>query len=465
MLNSQPSSNRPRVLILADDCNPEWHSLPALVYSYVCKVAEYADVVVATQIRNKPNIEAVGMGKAKVVYLDTETVAAPLTKLAYFLSGDPNTAMTFKVAMSYPSYIAFEWAVWRHFRKDLRSGQFDIIHRVSPMSPTIPSPIASWSSVPFVIGPILGGLPWPEQFKQEMQREREWMNYVRQAHRWLPFYQATYARAAAILAAYDHTISDLPASARDRIINFSEGGVDPAQFPLPERQIKDKMTILFVGRLVPFKMPEVVLRSFAASPILRQHRLVIVGDGPERPRLDRIVEEEGLSDCVEFTGSISQSEVGRLMRESEIFAFPSIREQGGGVLTLAMMSGMTCVAVNYGGPATRVAPGCGVKVPLGDTHQLIKAYTQELEALVQDPQRVIELGKAGRRFTESYYAWERKAQKTLEIYNWVLGYQKEKPDFWSPISDPTPVEEQENQPERLKSQQDKALVAPTVKSV
>jgi glycosyltransferase involved in cell wall biosynthesis len=225
------------------------------------------------------------------------------------------------------------------------------------------------------------------------------------------------------------------------------------------------MTVLFVGRLVPFKLPEVLLRSFAASPILRQHRLVIVGDGPERPRLDRIVAEEGLSECVEFTGSISQSEVGRLMRESEIFAFPSIREQGGGVLTLAMMSGMTCVAVNYGGPATRVASGCGVKVPLGDVDQLIISYTQELEALVQDPQRVIELGQAGRRFTEGYYAWERKAQKTLEIYHWVLGYQQEKPNFWAPINDAAVVQEPETLTGFVVSQAEKPLATPAPKSV
>jgi len=434
MLKAQASTERLRILMVADDCNPEWHSLPALVYNYICKVADYADVVLVTQIRNKPNIDAAGMGKAQVVYLNTENVAAPIYKLASFLSGDPNLAMTLKVAFSYPTSLAFEWAVWRHFRQDLKAERFDIVHRVSPMSPTIPSLLASWSPIPVVIGPVLGGLAWPAQFKQEMKREGEWMNYVRQAHRWLPFYKSTYARAAAILAAYDHTISDLPALAADRIINFSEGGVDPSLFPLPDRQEKDKMTVVFVGRLVPFKLPEVVIRSFAASPILRQHKLVMVGDGPERPRLEQIVQEAGLSECVEFAGTISQQQVGQLMRESEIFAFPSIREQGGGVLTLAMMSGMTCLVVDYGGPATRVAPGCGVKVPLGDVDHLVRFYTEELEALVQDPKRVIELGRAGRRFTETYYSWERKAQKTLEIYSWVLGRQAEKPDFWAPPS-------------------------------
>ena len=430
MVINQVNTDRVRALILADDCNPDWHSLPALVYSYICTLSKYVDVVVVTQIRNKPNIDRDGMGNAEVVYLDTENIAAPIYKLATVLSGDSNKAMTLKVAFSYPSYIAFEWAAWRRFRQDLRNGRFDIVHRVSPMSPTIPSPMAKWSPVPFVLGPVLGALPWPKYFKAEMSREGEWMNYFRELHRWLPFYKSTYAHAAAILAAYDHTIADVPDVAKPRTINFSEGGVDPSKFTLPVRQKKEKMTVLFVGRLVPFKMPEVLVRSFAASSILQQHKLIIVGDGPERPRLDRLVEEANLSECVEFTGTISQDRVGELMRECEIFGFPSIREQGGGVLTLAMMSGMTCVVVDYGGPALRVKSGCGVKVPLGDLDHLVKHFTQELEQLVVDPDRVINMGIAARRYTETYYSWDAKARKTLEVYNWVLGRQEKKPDFW-----------------------------------
>lgn len=434
MLKSETRSTRLRILMLADDCNPEWHSLPALAYHYARTVAEYADVVVVTQIRNQPNIEKVGMGKAKVVYLDTERIAAPIYNVASFLSGNPNTAMTLKVAFSYPSYLAFEWAVWQKFQYELKNQSFDLVHRISPMSPTIPSPIAQWSPVPFVVGPLNGGLPWPRQFKAEMSREREWMTYLREAHRWLPFYRSTYAKAAAILAAYDHTVADIPAYAQSKTFNFPEGGVDPELFSLPVRSKKERMTVLFVGRLVPFKLPEVVVRSFANSPILQQHKLVIVGDGPERPRLEQIVEQEGLSECVEFTGTISQAQVGELMRQSDIFAFPSIREQGGGVLTLAAMSGMTCVVVDYGGPSRRVQTGCGVKVPLGNLNQITERFTKELESLVQDPDRVIKLGLAARHFTCARYSWEAKAKKTIEIYEWVLGLRAEKPDFWEPLS-------------------------------
>lgn len=432
MSNTHSNGDRPRVLVLADACNPEWHSLPALAYNYICHLTQYVDVVLVTQIRNKPNIDKAGLNNAQIVYLDTEAIAAPIYKLASFVSGDPNKAMTLKVAFDYPSYLAFEWAVWQHFKNDLRQGQFDIVHRVSPMSPTIPSPIASWCPVPFVIGPLLGGLAWPPQFKQEMHREREWMNYLRSLHRFMPFYQATYSRAAAVLAAYDHTISDLPKSASGRIINFSEGGVDPDQFPLPDRQINEKKTILFVGRLVPFKLPEVVVQSFAASPILQQHKLVIVGDGPERPRLEQLVQDHHLSDCVEFKGTIPQSEVGELMRQSEIFAFPSIREQGGGVLTLAAMSGMACVVVNYGGPASRIPEGCGVRVPLGTLQEIKERFTTELESLVQQPEQILKFGQAARDYTIAHYAWDTKAKRTLNIYKAILDQQQEHSSFSQP---------------------------------
>ncbi len=431
MIQNKENMNRIRVLMLADDCNPDWQSLPAIAYNLARTIADYIDVVVVTQIRNKPNIDRMGIGNAKVVYLDTEKIAAPIFKLASFLSGSANTGMTIKVALSYPSYLVFEWAVWKRFRQDLHNGHFDIVHRLSPMSPTLPSPMAKWSPVPFAIGPINGGLPWPPQFKTELNREREWLTYFRKAHKWLPFYRSTYTHAATILAAYEHTISDLPASVKPKIIDFREGGMEPKVFNMPTRPKRERMTILFVGRLVPYKMPEVVVRSFAASSLLRQHKLVIVGDGPERPRLDRIIEEEGLSDCIEFTGTIPQVKVGELMRQADIFAFPSIRELGGGVITLAMACGMACVVVDYGAMGELVKPGCGVKVALGDLEHLVKQYTIELEELVTNPDRVARMGIAAHQITTTYYSWDAKAKQIMKIYNWVLGRQEAKPDFHS----------------------------------
>lgn len=421
---------KPKVLFLATDCNPEWHSLPALVYEYYLALQAHADITLVTHIRNQANLEAVLPDEAEVVYLDTEVISRPVYKLTHFLTGDPNKAMTLQVALSYPSNIYFEFCVWRRFKADLKSGKFDLVHRASPMSPTMPSPMAKWSPVPFVVGPVLGGLPWPKEFQGEMRREGEWMNYFRRAHTLMPYYASTYRYAAAILAGYKHTVGDIPAKDRERVIEFSEGGIHPKDYPARVFRSKEKSTVLFVGRMVPFKQPEVLIRCFEKSKTLKKHKLVLVGDGPELQRLRALVTELKLENVVELPGSLPIGRVRELMYEADVFAFPSIREQGGGVLTMASMSCTPCVVVDYGGPATRVPEGCGIKVPLGDVKNIINSFTVALESLVSNPESVEKLGRAARQFTQQYYSWSWKASKTREIYDWALGKISEKPNFW-----------------------------------
>src|SRR4029079_16317838 len=109
-----------RVLLLADLCNPDWPSLPVVACNTARSIADHADAVVVTQVRNRENLERVGgVGRAEVVYLDTEKVAAPIYKLAVALRRGTSTGWTLQMAMDYPSYVAFELAAWRRFRGEL----------------------------------------------------------------------------------------------------------------------------------------------------------------------------------------------------------------------------------------------------------------------------------------------------------------------------------------------------------
>lgn len=420
-----------RVLILADVCNPEWPSLPIVGYNYAKALAEHADVHVVTQIRNRENIERAGFGRARVSYLDTEPVAAPIHKLALLLRRGDAAGWTIQMAMDYPSYLAFEWLAARRFGKALRGGEYDLVHRITPMSPTLPSAMAASCPVPFVLGPLNGNLPWPEHFRGERSRERERLSVVRSAYKLLPYYRSTYAKPAAILAGFEHTLADLPQRALERAINFPEVGIDPARFSVPQRPVRERMTVLYAGRLVPYKLPDVVISAFARSPELRRHRLVIAGEGPERPMMERLIAAEGLADCVEMHGRVTQARVAELMREAEIFAFPSIRELGAGVVVEAMACGMASAVVDYGAPGTLVDETRGIKVALGDKESIVRSMTAALEGLVRDPARTAKLGRAAHEHALRYYAWDQKAKKTLEVYDWVLGERRApKPDFW-----------------------------------
>lgn len=446
-----------RVLLLAFECNPEWYSLPAVAYHYAETLANYVDeLVVVTQIQNKENIDKHGGIKgAEVIFLDVERVVRPFEGLASFLMGGykKNVGWTIYRALMYPTYLYFEYVAWNRFKSELREHRFDIVHRLTPMTPTLPSPIAQWSPVPFVLGPLNGGLRWPKQFASEQSREREWLSDFRNAYKVLPYQKASYQGASAILAAFDHTIIDLPPALESKTINFPEVGIDPKLFNLPVREPKEKITVLYVGRLVPYKMPEVVIQAFAESQILQQHQLLMVGDGAERPRLESMIQEKELNHCVQLLGQVSHEQVSQLMREAEIFAFPSIRELGAGAVIEAMACGLTCVVVDYGGCGGLVDSDRGIKVPLGNTAQLVKSFKDALEKLVQDPERVKALGQAAYSHAISRYSWEAKARKNVEVYQWVLGKQSEKPDFWEVDEAKTvPSSAYQDKPETLSPQ-------------
>lgn len=410
-----------RALILADDCNPDWPSLPVVGFKAARSIADHADVTVATHVRNREHIERLGMGRAKVAYIDNEYVARGLYRLNTWLRGGTEVGWTTNIAMNYPSYLAFEWEVWRRFGPALEAGKFDVVHRLTPMSPTLPSPIARECPVPFVLGPLNGGLPWPAEYQAERDREREWLVKLREAYRYLPFYRSSYERSAAILTAFRHTYDDLPKSARSRAINFPEVGIDPELFRAPPERARGKLTFLSAGRLVPYKLPGLAIDCFARSAQLREHRLLIVGDGPEREAMEKQIAEHRLGGCVELLGRRPQAEVGELMRQSDVFVFPSIRELGAGVVAEAMASGLCCVATDYGGPAELLAGGRGVKVPMAGREALTTSFTRALEELATAPERARRIAEHGREYALSHLTWDVKAQYTVEIYRWVMG--------------------------------------------
>jgi glycosyltransferase involved in cell wall biosynthesis len=425
-----------RVLLLANDCNPDWPSLPVVGYNACRGIAEHVDGVVATHVRNRENITKKGFGKAQVQYLDNEYIAAPMYKAATWLRGGKSVGWTTNIAMQYPPYLAFEWEAWKRFKDELKAGKFDLVHRVTPMSPTLPSPMARWLKkigMPFVIGPLNGGLRWPPEFTGELKKEKESLTYLRDAYKLLPYARSTYAKSAVILAAFQHTIDRLPPDDRDRMIDFPEVGIDPGLFDAPtERPIQPQVTFLYAGRLVPYKCPDVAVLAMNANPNLQKHKLIVAGDGPEMPRLVEIVQQNKLEACVELIGRRTQAEIGQLMRRADILTFPSIRELGAGVVVEAMATALPCIVVNYGGPGGLINSSNGIKVPLGNKQHLIQQFATEMQSLADDPARRARLGRAAREDAMRIYDWTAKGKKTVEVYEWALGSRKDKPDFYRP---------------------------------
>lgn len=417
-------ARRLRVLVLADDCNPDWPSLPIVGYRFALALGRLCDVTVATHVRNRANIEKAGQTGVRFEFADTEYIAAPLYKAAKWLRGGTEVAWSTNMAMAYPAYLAFEREVWKMFRDRLDAGAFDIVHRITPMSPTLPSYIAGRCPVPFAIGPLNGNLDWPAAFRAEQKREREMLRTLRNVYKYLPFARSTYAQADLVLAAFDHTARDLSAARPETVIDFPEAGFDPAITSAEGRRPAfcgpGPYRFCFVGRLVPYKVPEIAVRAFAESEILKDHVLHVVGKGPEQPRLEAIVAAAGAQDRILFEGAIPHGELSAFLRGCDGFVFPSIRELGAVVVVEAMASGCACFVTDYGAPGALCGDGRGTLVPLSPLDALVAEYRRVLEEAVQAPAAQTARAASARRHAEERYAWDRKAERLVGLYRDML---------------------------------------------
>lgn len=420
---SAETARKIRVLVIAEAANPEWTSVPLVGWSLYNALAKIADVHLVTQVRNTPALLRKGLVEGRdFTALDNETFAAPLYSFAGRLLGKESwTALT---AFSSVAYYSFEWKLWQIFGKRLAAREFDVVHRITPLSPTAQSLIASKLKkvgVPFVLGPLNGGIPWPKQFRQRQYAEKEYLSHVRSLYRLMPFYRSTLRHSAAIISGSTFTQRQLPAWARSKSIFIPENGVDLSVLG-PERSSRATLPLhgAFVGRLVPYKGADLLLeaaRPFLDSGNLKLH---IMGDGPQRPMLVAKAKAWGVDDRVLFHGWVPHAEIGKKLRECDFLALPSVREFGGGVVVEAMALGVTPIVADYGGPADLVDDSDGVRVAFSDEASLVAGFRTAISDMLNLPDRLDVLGKAARTKVGQSLTWDAKAAQILRIYQAVL---------------------------------------------
>lgn len=209
------------------------------------------------------------------------------------------------------------------------------------------------------------------------------------------------------------TIQSISAFTRDRLV---EAGYRPDQIRMipnavaipdmalhavrrgPAAAGQGTCVVTYVGRLVPVKGVDVLLLAWSKLPSRHQARLLLIGDGPERPRLEAMAEELGLGSTVTFVGH--SGDVESYLQSSDVYVQPSRQEGMPNSVLQAMACSLPIVATAISGNMDLVAPSKnGLLVPREDA----VALSDALEKLIQDADMRQRMGEASRvRAAESY---------------------------------------------------------------
>lgn len=167
------------------------------------------------------------------------------------------------------------------------------------------------------------------------------------------------------------------------------------------------LVVIAVGRIAPEKNLELLASAFRKIQAVQpEARLVVVGDGPARPALER-----ELPGAV-FAGRRLGEDLATHYASADLLLFPSLTETFGNVTLEAMASGLAVLAFDYGAAGKMVRAGVhGWPVPYGDP----VAFERAAEAAAADLDQIRRLGSQGRHAAESV-AWSGVIDEVLGIY-------------------------------------------------
>ncbi|MGR0482345.1 MAG: glycosyltransferase [Candidatus Electronema sp. V4] len=202
-------------------------------------------------------------------------------------------------------------------------------------------------------------------------------------------------------------------------ISVIANGIAPAFFTAGERRdcTAAPLRFLYAGNLIPGKGVQVILEA-AASLAEDNWFLDIVGDGPERKKLEAFCQAKSLSGKVRFHGAVAPEEMPDWMGQADVFVFASFAEGRPNVLLEAMAAGLPVIASSIPAVQDLITPGKeGLLFPPGDARQLALQMTQLLSRTAERRG----MGEQARRTVAALgLSWEETGRRYAALYKAAL---------------------------------------------
>ncbi|MEW6704323.1 MAG: glycosyltransferase [Pseudomonadota bacterium] len=188
-------------------------------------------------------------------------------------------------------------------------------------------------------------------------------------------------------------------------------GIDGSAPASPRRE-EVAPVFISVGRLDAIKNQQMMLCAFAKVAAGRPAaRLVLVGDGPQRPALQALAAELGIADRVRFDGF--RNDVASALTEADVFLLSSRYEGISIALLEAMRAGLPTVATRVGGVSETVIDGqTGLLVEDQDA----EGFARAMSSLASDPALRQRMGDAARRYQQAEFSLDRMLQRYEALY-------------------------------------------------
>jgi glycosyltransferase involved in cell wall biosynthesis len=169
----------------------------------------------------------------------------------------------------------------------------------------------------------------------------------------------------------------------------------------------------YVGRFVPEKGISIFLKSIS---LLKKEglnfRAKLVGDGPQRAEIEKIVQLEAIADCVEITGFLKGDALSQALENVAVVVMPSIWEETAGLAAIEqMMTGRLVIASEIGGLA-EIVSNTGLLSPPGN----VEALAERMKMVILNPELIDTFGKSAQARAMELFQRGRMVEDHAAVY-------------------------------------------------
>ncbi len=404
------------VLVSAYAVNPYHGSENGMGWNFINQIARFNKVIAITRENTKPHIECYMKAHPSIAYQNIKFVYYDLPYWMRFWKKGSRGALLY--------YYLWQFFMPRFIRS--KKLAFDIVHNLNFHNDWTPSRL--WLlGKPFVWGPIGHHPRIPKNYVLHVYGIR---NYVLENLKWMtkkffwnmdPMLRKTVQHADAVLTMNTSVANVLPLKNKNV---FMMPSVSSESMAITNKQRNENFTVLSAGRFVPLKGFDITIKSFArfysglSSSQKEKTKLVLVGDGPCKNYLQKLVVDLEIWQSVEFIEWMDRKELKNVYAEASAFLFPS-HEGAGMVVAEALSHGLPVICFDNCGPGEFVDESCGIRIPYTQYNESITDFAKALQSLKTNKFLADKLSQGALEKFNNEFDWNVRGELLRDVYNAV----------------------------------------------
>ena len=406
------NKNYINILVNAYACGPNWGSEVGMGWHWVTALANYCQLHVITEYGFKEDIEN------KLPELDLKFQP----KFYYVDIGDTARKLFWQQGSFkfYKFYKTWQQKALMVANEIVDVQNIDLIHQLNMIGFREPGYLWDIEEKPYVIGPLGGIDNFPSSFMGYLPiKSRVFTflknNYSNYQFKYSKRFKTACEKASVIFAATNDGYKRLKHIHGQKVQLLNETGCENKPLTIITKDFEGTLKILWVGRMEERKALDLALESLAAVNDSVDFTLTIVGDGPLESYYKKMIVDKNLTDKCNWKGRIPNDEVQKLMKESDLFLFTSLREGTPHVVTEALQNGLPVICHNACGHGSVITDACGLKIEMINPSHSVNKFSNQIVKIYKDRDLLKKLSFGALKRAEEI-SWENKAKDMFETY-------------------------------------------------